>query len=125
MRNLTKSIERDIQRYDRTRQMIDSMKAAQGDIAPLTLEMVQSIKESEGYRVSLHHRITYLEELLRYVRESVTCEVAAYGSCDCNLNDVDAGPCPFCAANHFNERTMEFSPTGPIDNSRAHMPEKT
>lgn len=45
-----------------------------------------------------------LRELLAYVRENVTVEIAAHGDCSCDIPAGDT-PCVYCASIHFNERT--------------------
>ena len=48
-----------------------------------------------------------IADLLYYVREYVTGEVAAYGSCDCDCDTTKGQtPCVYCAAIHFNNNPI-------------------
>lgn len=52
-----------------------------------------------------------LRDLIDYVRENVTVEIAAHGDCQCDIPAGDT-PCVYCASIHFNERTTKAALKG-------------
>lgn len=71
----------------------------------------RAVSQQPPRKRDLRRMLMELEELVSYVREYVTIEIAAHGNCDC---DVPAGDCPcvYCASEHFNKRTENLSRFG-------------
>lgn len=70
------------------------------------LEYARSIDEGERQAReigALKQELSKAQELIKYVKENVTIEIAAHGDCQCDTpSDM---PCVYCASIRFNEQT--------------------
>ena len=89
---------------DEVWRLVLSLKGKRRSERRLILQTTPFRKEIFSRKSDLKARVLELEELIAYVRENVTIEIAAHGDCQC---DVPAGDCPcvYCASIHFNEST--------------------
>lgn len=68
------------------------------------LEYARSIDEGERQAREiggLKQELSKAQELLKYVKENITIEIAAHGDCQCETSI----PCVYCASIRFNEQT--------------------
>lgn len=68
------------------------------------LEYARSIDEGERQAREiggLKQELSKAQELIKYVKENITIEIAAHGDCQCETST----PCVYCASIRFNEQT--------------------